>query len=83
MKWRFAQFGARDFDFNAKHCHERLKADHGWTYSYTFTKGQVQKPGRLKAGRRRAPRAPFMAPSSRVAVRFGPDPPYTPATLST
>jgi hypothetical protein len=55
IEWMLEQFDTRYFDFNAKHFRERLKADHNWSCSYTFTKGQLQKAGRLKPGRRRSP----------------------------
>jgi transposase len=54
IEWMLEQFDTRYFDFNAKHFHERLKEEHGWPYSYTFTKLRLQKAGRLKPGRRRS-----------------------------
>ena len=58
-------FETRYFDFNVKHFHEKLTAEHGLTRGYTWTKNTLQaagKVGRAKrrgAHRRRRPRKPM------------------------
>jgi transposase len=53
------------FDFNVQHFHEKLREEHGLTYSYTWVKMALQEAGlvekRKKRGshRRRRPRRPL------------------------
>jgi transposase len=59
-------FETRYFDFNVKHFHEKLTAEHGIARSYTWTKttlqaaGKVRKARRRGAHRRRRPRRPLV-----------------------
>lgn len=59
-------FETRYFDFNVKHFHEKLTAEHGLRRSYSWTKntlqaaGKVRRAGRRGAHRRRRPRKPMI-----------------------
>jgi hypothetical protein len=44
----------RHFDFNAKHFHERIRAEAKFEYGYTWTKTQLQKSGLVNKARWRS-----------------------------
>jgi hypothetical protein len=44
----------RYFDFNAKHFHERIKAEAEFDHGYTWTKTQLQKAALIKKAKRRS-----------------------------
>lgn len=48
-------YATRYFDYNAKHFHEKLVADHGLRYGYTWTKRVLQDAGQMQPSRRRGP----------------------------
>ena len=58
-------FETRYFDFTVKHFHEKLVLAHGFTRSYSWTKGALQARGKVKkaprrgAHRRKRPRRPL------------------------
>ena len=58
-------FETRYFDFNVKHFHEKLEAEHGMARSYSWTKNTLQAAGKVKRAkrrgvhRRRRPRKPM------------------------
>jgi len=59
-------FETRYFDFNVKHFHEKLTAEHGLARGYTWTKNTLQAAGKVRrakrrgAHRRRRPRKPMI-----------------------
>jgi transposase len=65
IAWVLEQYRTRYWDFTAKHFHERLVADHGFAYGYTWTKRVLQEAGLVKrakrrgAHRKRRPRRPL------------------------
>lgn len=65
VEWVLEQYRTRYFDFTPKHFHERLVADHGFGFGYTWTKGVLQASGlvrraaRRSAHRKRRPRRPL------------------------
>lgn len=65
IEWVLEQYRTRYWDFTAKHFHDRLKAEHGFDLSYTWTKLTLQAHGLLarapkrSAHRRRRPRRPL------------------------
>jgi hypothetical protein len=48
-------YATRYFDYNAKHFHEKLVAEHGFRYGYTWTKRVLQDAGQVKPFKRRGP----------------------------
>lgn len=48
-------YATRYFDYNAKHFHEKLVAEHGHRLGYTWTKRVLQDAGQLPPSRRRGP----------------------------
>jgi hypothetical protein len=48
-------YATRYFDYNAKHFHEKLVAEHGHRLGYTWTKRVLQDAGQLQPSRRRGP----------------------------
>ena len=46
-------FDTRYFDFTAKHFHEKLVEDHGYTLSYNFVRLALQSHGRTRKAARR------------------------------
>lgn len=59
------QYRTRDWDFTVKHFHEALRAEHGFSLGYTWTKTVLQSRGlvaiapRRSAHRKRRPRRPL------------------------
>ena len=54
IEWMLEEYRTRYFDFNAKHFHERIKAEAKFEYGYTWTKTQLQKAGLVNKARRRS-----------------------------
>ena len=54
IEWMLEEYRTRYFDFNAKHFHERIKAEAKFEYGYTWTKTQLQKAGLIKKAKRRS-----------------------------
>ena len=54
IEWMLEEYKTRYFDFNAKHFHERIKAEAKFEYGYTWTKTQLQKAGLVNKARRRS-----------------------------
>jgi transposase len=48
-------YATRYFDFNVKHFHEKLVSDHGFGFSYAWTKRVLQDAGQVKPRYRRGP----------------------------
>jgi transposase len=48
-------YATRYFDYNAKHFHEKLVAEHRLRYGYTWTKRVLQDAGQLQPLKRRGP----------------------------
>ena len=53
IAWVLDLYRTRYWDFTAKHFHEHLVRDHGFTLGYTWTKGQLHKAGLVKKAKRR------------------------------
>jgi len=53
--WVIELYARRYFDFNVKHFHEKLVAEHGHGLSYAWTKRVLQDAGQVKPMRRRGP----------------------------
>ena len=58
IEWMLEEHRTRHLDFNAKHFHERIKAEAEaeaeFEYGYTWTKTPLQKAGLIKKARRRS-----------------------------
>ena len=56
IEWMPEEHRTRHLDFNAKHFHERIKAEAEaeFEYGYTWTKTPLQKAGLIKKARRRS-----------------------------
>jgi hypothetical protein len=48
-----ALYATKYFDFNVKHFHEKLVAEHGFKVSYTWTKRVLQDAGQVKRAKKR------------------------------
>jgi len=65
IEWLLEQYRTRYFDFTVKHFHERLRAEHRFELSYSWTKRILQDAGLVKrapkrsAHRKKRPRRPL------------------------
>lgn len=50
-----ALYATKYFDFNVKHFHEKLRAEHGFKFSYTWTKRVLHDAGQIKPAKARGP----------------------------
>jgi transposase len=46
-------YATRYFDFNVKHFHEKLVSEHGYKFSYSWTKRVLQDAGQVKPAKKR------------------------------
>ena len=46
-------YATKYFDFNVKHFHEKLVSEHGYKFSYSWTKRVLQDAGQVKAAKKR------------------------------
>ena len=53
IDWVLELYRTRYWDFTAKHFHEHLVRDHGFTLGYTWTKCRLQEAGLVKKAKRR------------------------------
>ena len=53
IAWVTELYRTRYWDFTAKHFHEHLVRDHGFTLGYTWTKTRLQEAGLIKKARKR------------------------------
>lgn len=54
IEWMLEEYRTRYFDFTALHFFEHLEAEHGWPYSYTLTKRELQNAGLVRKANRRS-----------------------------
>jgi transposase len=65
IQWLLTEYRTRYFDFTVKHFHERLRAEHQFELSYSWTKRVLQDAGVVKrapkrsAHRKKRPRRPL------------------------
>lgn len=65
IEWLLTEYRTRYFDFTVKHFHERLRAEHQFELSYSWTKRVLQDAGLVKrapkrsAHRKKRPRRPL------------------------